>query len=60
MVLLSYGKEKGTANAATLTFKSTKKLFASLNPLSLRIRKGIDTFCSFYFALEFRYQCLEG
>jgi transposase len=60
MVLLSYGKEKGTANAATLTFKSTKKLFASLNPLSLRIRKGIDTFCSFYFALGFRYQYLEG
>lgn len=59
MVLLSYGKEKGTAHAATLTFKSTKKLFASLNPLSLRIRTGIDTFCSFCFALEFRYQYLE-
>lgn len=59
MVLLSYGKEKGTANAATLTFKSTKKLFTSVNLLSLRIRKGIDTFCSFCFALEFRYQYLE-
>jgi len=59
MVLLSYGKEKGTANAATLTFKSTKKLFTSLNLLSLRIRTGIDTFCSFCFALEFRYQYLE-
>lgn len=60
MVLLSYGKEKGTANAATLTFKSTKKLFTSFNPLALRIRTGIDTFCSFCFALAFRYQYIEG
>jgi hypothetical protein len=59
MVLTSYGKEKGTANAATLAFKSSKKLFACLNPLSLRIRTGIDTFCSFYFALELRYQHVE-
>jgi len=59
MVLTSYGKEKGTANAATLTFKSSKKLFVSLNPLSLMIRTGIDAFCSFYFALELRYQYIE-
>ena len=60
MVLLSHGKEKGVANAATLTFKSSKKLFASLNPLSLMIRTGIDTFCSFNFVSKFGYQYLEA
>jgi len=59
MVLLSYGKEKGTANAGKLTFKSTKKFFACLNPLSLMIRTDIDAFCSLYFVLELRYQYVE-